>query len=88
VWGGEELASLLQVERHCWSFQGQDPYGQRYMATHHVGHDGRKLLAVVPNSTCSIVVGRATKLVGFVDQLPGKSLREQPSNKAIVKNIL
>jgi hypothetical protein len=86
VWGGEELASLLQVECRRRSFQGQDSYGQRYVATHHVGNDGRKLLAVVPNSTCSIVVGKATKLVGFSDQLPGKSLCEQPPGKAIVKN--
>jgi hypothetical protein len=37
-------------------------------------------------STSGIAVGKATKPVGFVDQLPGKSLCEQPSGKAIVAN--
>ena len=56
------------------------------MGTHHGGHDSCKLLAVVPNSACGIAVGKATKLVGFVHQLPGKSLCEQPSGKAVVAN--
>jgi hypothetical protein len=86
VQGGGGLASSLQVKRRYRLCQGQDPYGQRYMGTHHVGCNGRKLLAVVPNSACSINVGEATKLVGFVHQLPGKSLCEQPSGKAVVAN--
>ncbi len=56
------------------------------MGTHHVGRDGHGLLAVVPNSPCGIAVGKATKLVGFVHQLPGKSLREPPSGEAVVAN--
>ncbi len=84
--GGEELASSLQVECRCQLCQGQDPYGQRYVGTHHVGHESQGPLAVVPNSTCSIAVGKATKLVVFVHQLPGKSLREPPSGEAVVTN--
>jgi hypothetical protein len=56
------------------------------MGTHHVGRNGRGPLAVVPNSASSIAVGKATKLVGFVHQLPGKSLCEPPSGKAILAN--
>ncbi len=84
--GGKDLASLLQVKRCRWSCQGQYPYGQRYVGTHHVGCDGHKLLALVPNSAWGIAVGKATKLVGFFDRLPGKSLCEQPSGKAVVAN--
>jgi hypothetical protein len=29
---------------------------------------------VVPNSACSVAVGGATELVGFVYQIPGKRL--------------
>jgi hypothetical protein len=79
---GKDLASLLQVGHHCRLCQGQAPYGQRYVGTHHVGHDSCKLLAVVPNSAGGIAVGKATELVGFVPRLPGKSLCEQPSGKA------
>jgi hypothetical protein len=56
------------------------------MGTHRVGRNGHGPLAVVPNSTCGITVGEATKLVGFVHQLPGKSLREPPSGEAVVLN--
>ncbi len=56
------------------------------MGTHHVGHNGCKPLAVVPNSTHSIAVGKATELVGFVHGLPGKSLCEQPSGKVVAAN--
>ena len=41
---------------------------------------------MVPNSACRIAVGKATELVGFVPQLPGKSLHEQASGKAAVAN--
>ncbi len=59
------------------------------MGTHHGGRDGCKPLAVVPNSACGIVVGKATELVGFVPRLPGKSLREWPSgNTAVANNIV
>jgi hypothetical protein len=56
------------------------------MGTHHVGPNSCKPLAVIPTSTCGIAVGKATKLVGFVPRLPGKSLCEQPSGKAVVAN--
>jgi hypothetical protein len=56
------------------------------VTTHHVGHNGCKLLDVVPNSARGIAVGKATELVGFVHQLPGKSLRERPFGKAVVAN--
>ncbi len=84
--GGEELASSLQVGHHCRSCQGQAPYGRRYVGTHHGGHNGCKPLAGVPNSARGIAVSEATELVGFVPRLPGKSLREPPSGKAIVMN--
>ncbi len=56
------------------------------MGTHHVGHYSPKPLDVVPNSAHGITVGKATKLVGFFNRLPGKSLLEQPSGKAVVVN--
>jgi hypothetical protein len=84
--GWEELASSLQVRRCCRSCQGRAPYGQRYVGTHHVDHDGCKSLAVIPNSACGTTVGRATEQVMFVPRLPGKSLCEQPSSKAVVAN--
>jgi hypothetical protein len=57
--------------------------------THHGGRNSRKPLAVVPNTTCGIAVGKAMELVGFVPQLLGKNLREQPSGEAgDTKNIV
>ncbi len=63
-----------------------DPYGQRYMGTCHGGHNGCKPLAVIPNFNHGIAVVKATELVGFVPRLPGKSLCEQPSGKAVIMN--
>ncbi len=39
---------------------------------------------MVPNSAHGIAVAKAAELLGFVNQLPGKSFCEQPSGKAIV----
>jgi hypothetical protein len=58
------------------------------MGTHHIGRNGCKLLAVVPISTCSVTVGGATKLVGFVHQIPSKSLLVPPFDEAVVANIM
>ncbi len=57
------------------------------MGTHHVGQDGCGLLAVVLISPCGVAGGRATKLVGFIHQITGKSLLVPPSGKAVVTNI-
>jgi hypothetical protein len=85
---GEELVSMLPFVRCCWLCQGQDPYPQRYVGTHYVGRDGSGLLAMVPISACGLAVGGATKLVGFVHQIPSKSLCVPPSSKAVVANIV
>jgi hypothetical protein len=58
VRGGEELTFLLQVKCHRWLCQRRDPYGQRYVGTHHVGCNSRGPLAVVPNSTSVSLLAR------------------------------
>ncbi len=85
---GEELVSLLPFVCCHWLCQGRDPYPQRYVGTHHVGRDGSRLLDVVPISARGVDVGGATKLVGFVHQIPSKSLCVPPSGKAVVANVV
>ncbi len=58
----------------------------RYVGARHGGCDSFKPLAVVPNFNCGIAVVEAMELVGFLPRLPGKSLRELPSGKAVITN--
>jgi hypothetical protein len=85
---GQELVSLLPFVRCHWLCQGQDPCHQSYLGTHHGGHNSCGLLAMVPIFTHGVAVGRAAKLVGYVHQIPGKSLLVPPSSMAVDANIV
>jgi hypothetical protein len=85
---GQELVLLLLFVCCCWLCQGRDPCCQRYLGTHPVGCNGCGLLAVIPIFADGVAVGGATKLVGYVHQIPGKSLLIPPSGAAVGKNIV
>jgi hypothetical protein len=85
---GQELVSLLLFGCCCWLGQGRDPCRQRYLGTHRVGREGRSLLAMDLIFALSVAVGETTELVGYVHQIPGKSLLVLPSRVAVDTNII
>ncbi len=58
------------------------------MGTHYLDCNGRGLLTEVPIFAHGVAICRATILVGFVHQIPGKSPLVPLSGEAIDTNII